>query len=111
MDLVLDAADIVLCRSGGTTVAELAVMGTPAVLVPLPIATRDHQRANASELVRDGAAVLLDDSEVEAGHIVALVDELLGDPARIEQMASAAARLGRPDAAAAVADLLERHGR
>ena len=111
MDLVLDAADIVLCRSGGTTVAELAVMGTPAVLVPLPIATRDHQRANASELVRDGAAVLLDDSEVEAGTIVALVDELLGDPARIEQMASAAARLARPDAAAAVADLLERHAR
>ena len=111
MDLVLDAADIVLCRSGGTTVAELAVMGTPAVLVPLPIATRDHQRANASELVRDGAAVLLDDSDVEAGRIVALVDGLLADPAQIEQMASAAARLGRPYAAAAVADLLERHAR
>ena len=51
MPLVLAAADLVVCRSGGTTVAELAVIGVPSVLVPLPIATRDHQTANAGPLV------------------------------------------------------------
>lgn len=111
MELVLDAADLVLCRAGGTTVAELAVMGTPAILVPLPIATRDHQRANAGELVHAGAASLLDDGAVDADSVVRHVDDLLTDPATLQSMASAARSLGRPDAARAVADLVETHAR
>ncbi|MGI9577392.1 MAG: glycosyltransferase [Microthrixaceae bacterium] len=111
MELVLDAADVVLCRSGGTTVAELAVMGSPSVLVPLPIATRDHQRANAGELVQAGAAVLLDDADVDADAVVSVVDELVEDPARLESMGAAARALGRPDAAEAVAALVEEHAR
>lgn len=109
MELVLDAADLVLCRSGGTTVAELAVMGTPSVLVPLPIATRDHQRANAVELLDAGAAVLVPDDELDAPRLVAEVDAVLADPVRLATMATAARSLGRPGAAAAVADLVERH--
>ncbi len=109
MDLLLAAADLAVCRSGGTTVAELAVIGVPAVLVPLPIATRDHQRANAGELVRSGAAVLVDDDALDTDRLVAEVDAMCaGD---LVALAERARSLGRPDAAVAVADLLERSAR
>lgn len=106
MAQVLAAADLVVCRSGGTTVAELAVIGVPSVLVPLPIATRDHQTANAAPLVRAGAAVLVPDDELDAARLVEEVDRLI-DGGRLADMAAAARALGRPDAAAAVADLVE----
>lgn len=109
MDLVLAAADVAVCRSGGTTVAELAVVGVPAVLVPLPIATRDHQTANAGPLVRAGAAVLVVDAELDVDRLVTELDALIdGD---LSAMADAARSLGRPDAAAAVADLVESSAR
>ncbi len=116
MDLVLAAADLAVCRAGGTTVAELAVIGVPSVLVPLPIATRDHQTANAGPLVRAGAAVLVPDDELDADRLAVEVERLLDGPsagadATLDDMASAARSLGRPDAAAAVASLLERHAR
>lgn len=107
MDLVLGAADLAVCRAGGTTVAELAVVGVPALLVPLPIATRDHQTANAGPLVRSGAAVLIPDGELDVDRLVAEVEALVGDPSRLAEMAVAARGLGRPDAAGAVADLVE----
>jgi len=105
MDRVLAAADLAVCRSGGTTVAELAVVGVPSVLVPLPIATRDHQRANAGPLVAAGAAVLVDDAAFDGDRMEAEVLPLLDD-GRLEEMATAARSLGRPDAAAAVAALV-----
>lgn len=109
MDRVLVAADLAVCRSGGTTVAELAVVGVPAVLVPLPIATRDHQSANAGELVRSGAAVLVADEDLDADRLVAEVDRMLaGD---LSELSARARSLGRPDAASAVADLVERSAR
>ena len=110
MDLVLAAADLAVCRSGGTTVAELAVVGVPAVLVPLPIATRDHQTANAQPLVRAGAAVLVADDELDTDRLVREVDALVSG-GRLPQMGEAARALGRPDAADAVADLVERSAR
>ncbi len=64
MDRVLAATDLAVCRVGGTTVAELAVVGVPSVLVPFPLAPRDHQTANAMSLVRAGGAVLVADDEV-----------------------------------------------
>jgi len=111
MDLVLAAADVAVCRAGGTTVAELAVVGVPAVLVPLPIATRDHQTANAAPLVRAGAAVLVPDGELDADRLVREVDALVHEPARLTGMAGAARAIGRPDAAAEVADLMETYAR
>jgi len=100
----------VVCRAGGTTVAELAVMGVPSILVPLPIATRDHQRANAAELVEAGAAVLVGDDELDAGRLVAEVAAVSVEADGLQAMAAAAAACGRPDAAGAVSDLLEQHG-
>lgn len=106
MDLVLAAADVAVCRSGGTTVAELAVVGLASILVPLPIAPRDHQRANAAALVDAGAAVLVDDADCDADRLEAELSAILdGDRAR--QMGAAAAALGRPAAAAAVAALVD----
>ena len=105
MDRVLAAADLAVCRSGGTTVAELAVVGVPSVLVPLPIATRDHQRFNAGPLVAAGAAVLVDDAEFDGDRMEAEVLPLL-EEGRLARMAAAAKALGRPDAAAAVAALV-----
>jgi undecaprenyldiphospho-muramoylpentapeptide beta-N-acetylglucosaminyltransferase len=107
IERLLVAADLVVCRAGGTTVAELAVVGTPAVLVPLPIATRDHQRANADELVRAGAAVLVADDQLDAERLVREVEGIVSEPGRLARMAEAARSLGRADAAAAVADLVE----
>lgn len=105
------AADLALCRAGGTTVAELAVVGLPAVLVPLPIAPRDHQTANAEALVRSGGALLIADGDLDGARLRAEIDPLLDDPSRRTEMARAAAALGRRDAADAVADLLERYVR
>lgn len=111
MALLLDAADVVVCRAGGTTVAELTVMGTPSILVPLPIATRDHQSANAAELTAAGAAVAVPDEEFDARRLVLEVSHLLDDRSRLESMAAAGRAMGRPDAAARMADLLEQHAR
>ena len=106
MEVVLEAADLALCRSGGTTVAELAVVGVPAILVPLPIATRDHQRANAAALVDAGAATLVDDADVTADVVAEIVESWVADGS-LPDRARAARALGRPDAAAAVAELVE----
>ena len=110
MDRVLAAADLAVCRSGGTTVAELAVVGVPSVLVPLPIATRDHQRFNAGPLVAAGAAVLVEDAEFDGDRMEAEVLPLL-ETGRLAQMSAAAKSLGRPDAAAAVAALVSEAAR
>lgn len=100
------AADLVVARSGGS-VAELAALGKPAILVPYPYATADHQRKNAQEMVAGGAALLVDDAELGGGLLARLVAELLGDPDRLAAMAAASAALGRPDAAQRVADQIE----
>lgn len=111
MDLLLAAADVAVTRAGGATVAELAVVGLPAVLVPLPIATRDHQTANARALVGAGAAVLVPDAELGAQRLEDELGPLVADPARRAEMAARARRLGRRDAADAVARLVEDHAR
>ena len=100
------AADLVVARSGGS-VAELAALGKPAILVPYPHATADHQRKNAQEMVAGGAALLVDDAELDGALLARLTAELLGDPERLAAMAASSAALGRPDAAARVADEVE----
>jgi UDP-N-acetylglucosamine--N-acetylmuramyl-(pentapeptide) pyrophosphoryl-undecaprenol N-acetylglucosamine transferase len=97
----LGAADLALSRAGGT-VWELAAAGLPAVLVPYPHATADHQYANAVWF--DGGAVVVRESELAS--VPALVRELLADPERLEQMRRAMLERARPDAAAAIAEEL-----
>ena len=100
------AADVVLCRSGATSIAELTVLGLPAVLVPYPHATGDHQRHNAEALERTGAARVVADDELDAQRLVAEVLPLLIDPERHGAMAASSRAFGRPDAATNVARLV-----
>ena len=106
MPLLLTAADVAVCRAGASTVAELSIAGLPAVLVPLPHAPRDHQRANTAELASVGAAIVVDDGEVTGERLAVELEPLLDDPGRLASMAAGARSVGRPDAAAAVADLV-----
>lgn len=102
MGAAYHGADLVLCRSGATTVAELTVLGKPAILVPYPFAADDHQRANAAVVAEHGAGVLLLDAECTGERLAAAVIELARDRARLQAMGEAARRLGVPDAAARV---------
>ena len=111
MDLLLAAADLLVGRAGGTTVAELAEVGLPGLLVPLPIAPRDHQTANAAALVGAGAAILVPDAELDGPRVVRELQPLLDDPARLAAMGEAALSLAHPDAADRVADLVEANAR
>lgn len=97
------AADLVVCRAGATTVAELTVLGKPAILVPYPFAADDHQRANAEVLAARGAATVILDRELTGARLAEAIIELAGDRARLVNMAAAARALGVPDAAARVA--------
>ena len=101
------AADLVICRAGASTVAELAAAGRAAILVPFPQATDQHQLRNAEAMVRAGAARLLEQSVLTGARLVAEVLELLAHPERLGQMEAAAKRLAVPDAAARIADLIE----
>ncbi len=100
------AADVVLCRSGATSIAELTVLGIPAVLVPFPHATGDHQRHNAEALERIGAAVVVADDDLDGARLVAEVLPLLTDPARHAEVEASSKAFGRPDAATNVARLV-----
>jgi UDP-N-acetylglucosamine--N-acetylmuramyl-(pentapeptide) pyrophosphoryl-undecaprenol N-acetylglucosamine transferase len=95
-------ADVVVCRAGAMTVAELAAAGVPGVLVPYPHAVDDHQTANARFLVAQGAALLLPQSELTPQRLAALLGGL--DRARLLEMARAARALGKPEAARVVAE-------
>jgi UDP-N-acetylglucosamine--N-acetylmuramyl-(pentapeptide) pyrophosphoryl-undecaprenol N-acetylglucosamine transferase len=96
------ACDLCVARSGGS-IFEVAAHGRPAVLVPYPHATADHQTANARWMVDAGAAVLVPDAEVTAERLRTEVDALLGDPERLAAMSAASASLARPDAAEVIA--------
>jgi len=95
-------ADVVVCRAGAMTVAELAVAGVPGILVPFPHAVDDHQTANARFLVERGAALLLPQSELTPQRLAEVLGSL--DRARLLEMASRARALGKPEAARVVAE-------
>ena len=99
----LAAASLAVSRAGGT-VWELAAAGTPAILVPYPHATADHQTLNARHFERGGGAIVVRDAEID--RVPALVADLLADPTRLVSMRDAMLALARPDAADVVADEL-----
>jgi UDP-N-acetylglucosamine--N-acetylmuramyl-(pentapeptide) pyrophosphoryl-undecaprenol N-acetylglucosamine transferase len=99
----MHAADVVVCRSGATTLAELAAAGKPAILVPLPTATDDHQRANAAATAAHGAAILLDQRDADGARLAKEIAALAADRGARERMGRAAAALARPNAAAEIA--------
>ena len=97
-------ADVVVCRAGALTLAEVCAAGVPSILVPFPQAVHDHQTRNAEYLVERGAAVMVRQDGDLAAALKAQLSALVADRARLESMGTAALRLARPDAAERVAD-------
>jgi UDP-N-acetylglucosamine--N-acetylmuramyl-(pentapeptide) pyrophosphoryl-undecaprenol N-acetylglucosamine transferase len=104
MDRRMKAADLVICRAGATTLAELAAAGRPSILIPLPTATDDHQRKNAQAFVRHGAAVMVEQRELSGERLATELLALANDAVRRARLAQAAKSLARPDAAAVIVD-------
>jgi UDP-N-acetylglucosamine--N-acetylmuramyl-(pentapeptide) pyrophosphoryl-undecaprenol N-acetylglucosamine transferase len=104
MDEAYARADLVLCRAGATTVAELTAFGKAAILVPFPYAIYDHQRWNAQGLQDRGAAEMILDQEIGGELLAGRIRSYVLAPSRIERMAAAARAMGRPEAAARIVD-------
>ena len=113
MPLVMAAADLVMCRAGASTLAELTAMGKPAVLIPSPNVTNNHQEKNARVLADAGAAKLLLEPDFTADSLLGLVSELLHHPEQLDVMSEKMRALGVPDATGRIAgivlDLAGRH--
>ena len=104
MDREMRAADVIVCRAGATTLAELTAAGRAAILIPLPTATDDHQRKNADALVRQGAARVIDQRELTGARLAEALLGLARDGGARHRMAEAARGLARPDAARVIVD-------
>lgn len=100
-------ASLVVCRAGASTLAEVTVAKKPSILVPFPHATDNHQELNARVLEEAGAAIVLLEAELDGVSLADAVEALRRDPERLERMARAAGRLGRPEAAREVVDACE----
>ena len=101
----LAAADLVVCRAGAMTLAELAAVGRAAILIPYPHAADDHQRHNAEAVRECGAATVLLDEELDGNRLAACIAELAADPERRQRMGRAARQLAVPDSAARIAEI------
>jgi UDP-N-acetylglucosamine--N-acetylmuramyl-(pentapeptide) pyrophosphoryl-undecaprenol N-acetylglucosamine transferase len=101
-------ASLVVARAGALTLAELAIAGRPAILIPLPTAADDHQSKNAARFARAGAAIVLNQQTVTGVQLAQLLGDLLADSGRRQAMAAAMRSLARPMAAAEIVDRLEK---
>jgi UDP-N-acetylglucosamine--N-acetylmuramyl-(pentapeptide) pyrophosphoryl-undecaprenol N-acetylglucosamine transferase len=101
-------ADLLVCRSGASTVAEITAAGKPAIFVPFPRAADDHQRVNAEALARVGAAVVVEESKLEGVWLAETIAALLGDSRRLHAMSEAARGLAHPEAARDIAAMAAR---
>ena len=101
-------ADLVVCRSGASTVAEITAAGKPAIFVPFPRAADDHQRVNAEALAQSGAAVVVEESKLEGVWLAETIAALLGDCSRLVRMSEAARELAHPNAARDIAAMAAR---
>jgi UDP-N-acetylglucosamine--N-acetylmuramyl-(pentapeptide) pyrophosphoryl-undecaprenol N-acetylglucosamine transferase len=101
-------ADLLLCRSGASTVAEVTAAGKPAIFVPFPRAADDHQRRNAEAVAKRGAALLMPESELTPERLADTVAALLNDRPRLRQMGEESGKLAHPHAAEKIADLAAR---
>jgi UDP-N-acetylglucosamine--N-acetylmuramyl-(pentapeptide) pyrophosphoryl-undecaprenol N-acetylglucosamine transferase len=104
MDREMRVADLIVCRAGATTLAELTVAGRAAILVPLPTATDDHQRKNAQSLAASGAAEVIDQARLTGAVLAERIADLLTDDVRRAAISEAAGRAARPDAARRIVD-------
>ena len=97
-------ADLLICRAGATTIAEITAGGKASVLIPYPYAVNDHQSKNAEVLSRAGAAEVIAERELSGARLASLIDRMQGNPDALRKMAEAASRLGNPEAAKTIVD-------
>jgi UDP-N-acetylglucosamine--N-acetylmuramyl-(pentapeptide) pyrophosphoryl-undecaprenol N-acetylglucosamine transferase len=105
MPLAFARADVLVCRSGASTVAEITAAGKPAIFIPFPRAADDHQRRNAEAVADAGAGILIAESELTPERLAQTISELLSDRDRLQQMSAKAKALGHQDAATQVAQM------
>jgi UDP-N-acetylglucosamine--N-acetylmuramyl-(pentapeptide) pyrophosphoryl-undecaprenol N-acetylglucosamine transferase len=101
-------ADLLVCRSGASTVGEITAAGKPAIFVPFPAAADDHQNVNARALERAGAAVVVEESNLGAAYLVDTIAALIGDPGRLRSMSAAAKSLAHPKAVEEITEMVAR---
>lgn len=106
MPEVMAAADLIICRSGASTLSELGYMGKPAILVPSPNVTNNHQEKNARVLEAKGAARVMLESDCNADTLVGMISDLLGNPGRLAEMSRRMKSFGSPDATEKIADIV-----
>jgi UDP-N-acetylglucosamine--N-acetylmuramyl-(pentapeptide) pyrophosphoryl-undecaprenol N-acetylglucosamine transferase len=99
-------ADLLVCRSGASTVGEITAAGKPAIFVPFPAAADDHQNVNARVLERAGAAVVVEESNLGAAYLVDTIAALIGDARRLQSMSEAAKSLAHPKAVEEIAEMV-----
>jgi UDP-N-acetylglucosamine--N-acetylmuramyl-(pentapeptide) pyrophosphoryl-undecaprenol N-acetylglucosamine transferase len=99
-------ADLLVCRSGASTVGEITAAGKPAIFVPFPAAADDHQNVNARALERAGAAVVVEESNLGASYLVDTIAALIGDAGRLRSMSAAAKSLAHPKAVEEIAEMV-----
>jgi UDP-N-acetylglucosamine--N-acetylmuramyl-(pentapeptide) pyrophosphoryl-undecaprenol N-acetylglucosamine transferase len=104
MDREMKRADVIVCRAGATTIAELTAAGRAAILIPLPTAADDHQRRNAEVLTKDGAAEMIEQKDLTGEVLASQIIALASDAVRRSRIAEAARRFARPDAAKVIVD-------
>ena len=98
-------ADLLVCRSGASTVGEITAAGKPAIFVPFPRAADDHQNVNARALESAGAALVIEESKLQAAHLVDTIATLIDDPGRLDGMSAAARSLAHPKAVEEIAEM------
>ena len=106
MPLVMAAADLVVCRSGASTLSELAVLGKPAILIPSPNVTNNHQEKNARVLEKAGAAVLIPENEITDDKLLGSVSLLIGRPDTLEAMSEQMLKIGISDATERISEII-----
>jgi len=106
MPLIMAAADLVMCRSGASTLSELAVLGKPAILVPSPNVTNNHQEKNARVLEKAGAAVLIPESDITSDKLLGSVSLLLSRPETLDAMSEQMVKVGIGDATERIANIM-----
>ena len=106
MPLVMAASDLVICRSGASTLSELTALGKPAILVPSPNVTNNHQEKNARLFEKVGAAVLIPESEISPARLLGHVSLLLSRPDTLEAMSGQMAKIGVTDATKKITEIV-----
>jgi UDP-N-acetylglucosamine--N-acetylmuramyl-(pentapeptide) pyrophosphoryl-undecaprenol N-acetylglucosamine transferase len=111
MPATFGRADLLVCRSGASTVGEITAAGKPAIFVPFPAAADDHQNVNARALERSGAAVVVEESNLEAAYLVETIVALIGDSRQLRTMSEAAKSLAHPQAVEEIAQMVAKLAR